>query len=176
MSKRLITITFSFFFLFYFDSAISMDLKVVYLDVDKIINQSNVGKDLTKQLKVLNKNNIKRFKESEKKLADNKASIEKKKNILSKEELSTKVNTLKKDINDHKKNIDIARTNIDKKRLEATNKILKALNKILSEYSSKNSISIILQKKNIVIGITELDITNQILELVNIDVKTIKLN
>ena len=55
MLKRLITITFSF--LFYFDSAISMDLKVVYLDVDKIINQSSVGKDLTKQLKVLNDNN-----------------------------------------------------------------------------------------------------------------------
>ena len=174
MLKRLITITFSF--LFYFDSAISMDLKVVYLDVDKIINQSSVGKDLTKQLKVLNDNNIKRFKESEKKLADIKVSIVKQKNILSKEEFSIKANTLKKDVNDYKKNIDIARKNIDKKRLEATNKILKILNKILSEYSSKNSISLILQKKDIVIGMTELDITNQILELVNIEVKTIKLN
>ena len=174
MLKRLITITFSF--LFYFDSAISMDLKVVYLDVDKIINQSSVGKDLTKQLKVLNDNNIKRFKESEKKLADIKVSIVKQKNILSKEEFSIKANTLKKDVNDYKKNIDIARKNIDKKRLEATNKILKILNKILSEYSSKNSISLILQKKDIVIGMTELDITNQILELVNIEVKTVKLN
>jgi outer membrane protein len=174
MLKRLITITFSF--LFYFDSAISMDLKVVYLDVDKIINQSSVGKDLTKQLKVLNDNNIKRFKESEKKLADIKVSIVKQKNILSEEEFSIKANTLKKDVNDYKKNIDIARKNIDKKRLEATNKILKILNKILSEYSSKNSISLILQKKDIVIGMTELDITNQILELVNIEVKTVKLN
>ena len=153
-----------------------MDLKVVYLDVDKIINQSSVGKDLTKQLKVLNDNNIKRFKESEKKLADIKVSIVKQKNILSEEEFSIKANTLKKDVNDYKKNIDIARKNIDKKRLEATNKILKILNKILSEYSSKNSISLILQKKDIVIGMTELDITNQILELVNIEVKTVKLN
>ena len=46
----------------------------------------------------------------------------------------------------------------------------------MSEYSSKNSISLIIQKKNIVIGKSDLDITSQILELVNAKIKSVKLN
>ena len=65
---------------------------------------------------------------------------------------------------------------LDKKRLEATAKILDILNPILSDYSSKNSISLIIQKKNIVIGKTELDITSQILKILNTKIKTVKLN
>ena len=62
------------------------------------------------------------------------------------------------------------------KKLEATTKILNVLNTILSEYSSKNSISLIIQKKNIVIGKSELDITKPILDLVNAKIKSVKLN
>ena len=48
-----------------------------------------------------------------------------------------------------------------------TIKLLEAINPILTEYSTKNSISIMLQKKNIVIGDTRLDITSKILEIIN---------
>ena len=65
---------------------------------------------------------------------------------------------------------------LDKKRLEATAKILDILTPILSDYSSKNSISLIIQKKNIVIGKSELDITSQILKTLNTKIKTVKLN
>ena len=46
----------------------------------------------------------------------------------------------------------------------------------MSEYSAKNSISLIIQKKNIVIGKSDLDITSQILKLVNAKIKSVKLN
>ena len=65
---------------------------------------------------------------------------------------------------------------VNKKRIEATSKILTALKPILAEYSEKNSISLILEKKTVVIGKSELEITNQILELVNKKIKNIKLN
>ncbi len=47
---------------------------------------------------------------------------------------------------------------------------------ILENYSKSNDISIILRKKDIVIAKTNLDITNEIIELVNSKVKKINLN
>ena len=174
MLKILFTII--FLFLLYFNPSISDDLKIVYVDIDKVLLQSNAGKAITKQLENLNKNNIKKFKEQEKKIASNENDILKKKNILSEEEFKKKVNNLQIDIKNFKENINNSRVDLDKKRLEATAKILDILNPILSDYSSKNSISLIIQKKNIVIGKTELDITSQILKILNTKIKTVKLN
>ena len=91
-------------------------------------------------------------------------------------EFEIKVKTLQKEIVSFKKNINISRNKLDSKRIEATTKILDVLNPILSEYSAKNSISLIIQKKNIVIGKSDLDITSQILKLVNAKIKSVKLN
>ena len=61
-------------------------------------------------------------------------------------------------------------------RDNAANKLLVAINEILKEYSLKNSISLMIDKKNIVIGKTQLDITNDILELLNKKISNISLN
>ena len=172
MLKKFIIITFSF--LLYFNSAISNDLKIVYVDIDKIINESDVGEDITRQLEDLNNKNIKKFKEKEKTLENEEKKIIKQKNILAKEEFEKKVILLQKNVRNFKKEINTSRINLDKKRLEATAKILNVLNPILSEYSVKNSISLIMQKKNIVIGKSDLDITGEILKLVNAKIKSVK--
>ena len=57
--------------------------------------------------------------------------------------------------------------------LELTNKMINEINKILTKYASDNSISIIVQKKNIIIGKSELDITETILKEFNNQVKSI---
>ena len=59
---------------------------------------------------------------------------------------------------------------------ELTKKLLNHINPILAEYSDKNSISLIVDKKSIVLGKTELDITEKIINLLNEKVKEIKLN
>ena len=174
MLKRLILITFSF--LLSFNMALADDLKIAFVDIDGIISQSIAGKEITKTLNNLNNKNSKKFKEKEKKLVDEENNIIKQKNILSKEELDIKIKTLQGNVINFKKDVNIARADLDKKRLEATAKLINVLNIILSEYSKKNSISLIIQKKNIVIGKTELDITSQILKLVNAKIKNVKLN
>tara|TARA_B100000579_G_scaffold433893_1_gene453561 strand:- start:438 stop:611 length:174 start_codon:yes stop_codon:yes gene_type:complete len=54
--------------------------------------------------------------------------------------------------------------------------ILKTLSPILTEYSKNNNISLIMDKKNIIIGKTELNITKEILILLDEKIKKIKLN
>ena len=60
-------------------------------------------------------------------------------------------------------------------KLDAKIFLIKKLNTILSDYSKENSISIILPKNNIIIGKSELDITEKIIKIINQEVKKIEL-
>ena len=70
----------------------------------------------------------------------------------------------------------MARENINKLRIEATSKLISKLSPILQEYAKKNSISLILQKKNIIMGKKEIEITEEILSITNNEIKEIKIN
>ena len=63
---------------------------------------------------------------------------------------------------------------INKINIKNTKKILKHLNPIITKYVEENSISIVLPKKNIIVGKKNLDITDTILKLFNGEIKTIE--
>ena len=52
-------------------------------------------------------------------------------------------------------------------RIDKTNQMLQSLNVILSKYADENNISLVIQKKFIVIAKSGLDITNEILNIFN---------
>ena len=56
--------------LFTTNSVYAKDLKIVYIDTDRILNESNVGKDIKKQLDLINKKNISKFNQIEKELVE----------------------------------------------------------------------------------------------------------
>ena len=98
------------------------------------------------------------------------------KNILSKEDFTKQVKSLRKEAIDYE-NI---RRNLIKESnnrfIKAQSELVKKLTPILGKYSQDNDISLILQKKMVVIGKTELDITKDILELTNKEINSIKVN
>ena len=64
---------------------------------------------------------------------------------------------------------------LNKLKDESAKLILKNINEIISEYSAQNSISMIVEKKSIIIGKSELNITKDILDLLNKKIKKIEL-
>ena len=159
------------FFFFFFSNYLLAENKIVFINIDKIINESKIGKKFNEQLdksyKKINEELLLAKKEIEKKEKE----INNQKNILSEEQLNKKLNELRNVINDHnlkKRNIDI---NFRDQKIKQTNVLVQNLNKILAKYAEDNSISFVLQKKNIVIGKNDLDITNQIMEIFNKEVK-----
>ena len=98
------------------------------------------------------------------------------KNVLSKEEFENKIKDLRSEISNYQKERNKTSNEIAKQRINASTKLIKKLTPILEEYSKKNSIRIIVQKKHIVMGKKEDDITKDILDLVNQKVKSIKLD
>ena len=169
-------ISLSFLLLFAFNPINSNEINIVYVDTDKILNESNVGKNIKKQVDVINDKNISKFKKIEEQLKTEEKKISQQKNIISKEEFEKKVNALRINANKFNKDVNDSKKDLVLKKNIATKKLLDDLTSILSEYASKNSIHIILQKSLIIIGREDLDITDSILTIVNKRVKNIKLN
>ena len=61
-------------------------------------------------------------------------------------------------------------------QIKATGKLLEHLQPILSDYSKSNAISLILQKKDIIIGRNDLNITDDIIKILNKKIKKIDIN
>lgn len=152
------------------------NLKIAYVDIDKILSQSKVGIKINKNMENLIKKKNKEFQKIEEDLKKKDAEIIKQKNILSKEELNKKISDIQNKLNDYRVKKEKFNNEINQKRLNATGELVVFLNKILGKYAADNSISLVIQKKNIVIGKSELDITKQILEIFNKEVKDVKLN
>jgi outer membrane protein len=151
----------------------SEETKIVYVDVQSILENSNVGKKAFDNLNDLIKKNKNNFVEIENQLKSEENEILKQKNIISENELNAKISDFQNKINDYNLKKQKFTKEVNDQRLNVTNNLLKSLNLILSDYASKNEISIILQKKNIIIGKSTLDVTKDVLKIFNENIKTI---
>ena len=140
------------------------------------MNQSIVGKSLNSQLDKIHKANLEEFKINEEDLKKEEVLILSQKNVLSEEDYKNKVNLFKEKLNSYKKKRQEKIDLVTKKRMNATANLLKKINPILSNYSKENGISIIFRKQDIVLARTDLDITEQIIEAINLKIKKIDLN
>ena len=154
----------------------SENLLIVYIDMDKVMNETVAGKSIVNQLDKIHKLNIAEFEKIESELKSEEALILSKKNIISEDEYIKEVNILKKKIEEYKNSRKKKIDSVTQKKATATTNLLKQLNPILANYSKEKNISIILRKKDMIIARSDLDITNAIIELVNSKVKKIKLN
>ena len=149
---------------------------IVYIDMEKILNESKSGMSINKQLEKIHKMNIKEFKKIEDELKKKEESIIAQKNILSKQDYTKKIKILRDNTNTYRKNRQEKINLLTKKRMESSSKLLSIINPILSDYSKVNNISIILQKKNVVLAKTDLNITNKIINILNLKIESINLN
>ena len=164
-----------FFLIFFSKISISHENKIAYLDLNVIMANSIAGKSINNQLEKKHKKNIKNFEKIEEKLKKEESEIIAQKNSISKEEFEKKIINLRNKANDYRKERTDNLNNLNNQRLDATNKMITLIRPILSEYSEKNSISLIIQKRNIIIGKTSLDITSDILKIVDEKIKEISL-
>ena len=153
------------FFIFFNINVFAED-KVVFIDLNFLIQNSLAGKSLNSQLKNIQKENLTFFKKKEKKLKSDESKILKQQNVLSKTEFDKLINILSNDVNTYNKEKKNKINNFKKKTNRSRLLFVSILQPILAEYSDKENISLIVQKKNILLGKSDLDITNNILELI----------
>ncbi len=167
---------FLLFFFLIFHTNLFAEEKIFYLDVNFLLSESEAGKYINNELQIINNKNIEEFKKIENSIKTEEEKLLKQKNILKEEKFNNKANKLKEKYKSYQELKNTKNNDLKILRDKAGNQILKIINEILSEYSTKNKISIIMEKKNIVIGKTELDITKNILSLLNTKIKKVELN
>ena len=157
-----------FFLLFsFFSLNVYSDDKIFYLDVDKMLNESKKGKKIIKELDKINNDNITQFKLQEDELKKIEQNITNVKNIISKDDLNSKIDELKKKISTY--NLDKRKKikDFENKKNQELKNFLIQVTPIIESYMEANSINIILEKKNIFIANSKYDITIEIIKLID---------
>tara|TARA_B100001093_G_scaffold384659_1_gene370384 strand:+ start:80 stop:580 length:501 start_codon:yes stop_codon:yes gene_type:complete len=145
--------------------------EVVYIDMSYILSNSNHGKSILDELEKKNKNNIKELELKEKIIKDLEKNISNQRNILSKNEFEKKINDLKTKVKVFRNDKDKLVKEFNNLKNNEIKNFMKNVEPLVSEYIKTNSINIVLDKKNVIIGKKDLDITYEILEVVNKNIK-----
>ena len=153
-------------FFFYINVAYSKN-NIAYLDVQLIIDKSDLGKFYKK--KISNKyDTIKiELEKKETSIKDEQILIDNQKNILKEDEIKKKIKKLNNQVINYKTLRNEYSKNILEEKKNYSVKILKLLNPIITNYVEINNIDLVIEKKNILVGIKSLDITFNILEILN---------
>ena len=141
--------------------------KIVYLDLDYILSNSNKGKNILSDLDKKNNENIKILKSKEEILKTEEENLLKQKNIISNEAYNEKVKNLKNKVNIFRSEKNQLVTAFKKHRENKINDFIKIVDNILGEYVKANSIDLVLNKKDIIMGKNSFNITEEILKKVN---------
>ena len=157
-----------FFFIIILNTNVLAEKKIVYFDIDYIISNCNIGKSILKKLKNDEDIKIAEFKEKEKNLKDEENKILASKNIVSENAFKEKILEFQNKIKIYEdlrsKEIEI----LKKKRNEEISKLLDQINPIIQEFMKKNSIGIVIDKKNIFIADKNYDITDDLINEINL--------
>tara|TARA_B100002019_G_scaffold241880_1_gene218036 strand:- start:173 stop:700 length:528 start_codon:yes stop_codon:yes gene_type:complete len=174
--NKSINLIYIFLILFLFLSSNLRADTIVYIDIDKILQNSKAGKLVIEKLNKTNEKNIKNFKKIEEDIKKEEKDLVAKKNVLSTEEFEKKLRELNNKINDYRETRRNAIDSVTKNRIAATADFAQKIKPILTDYAKENNIDMIIQKKNIIMGKSELDITKIILDIVDKEISKLKIN
>ena len=147
-----------------------------FLDFKFILNESNAGKKAQIFLKTKLEKGIKELKSKEKNIQDEEKKIIQKKKIISPEEYRKKVSGLRSKVSSLQKERNKLLDSVAKQRSAAKKELLKNLNPIIKKYMEDNKIRMVVDKKSLLLADENLNITKEILDLLNKKLNTIKLN
>ena len=163
-------IYFLLLFFFFVNESYSKN-NIAYLDVQSIIDKSDLGifykKKISKKYEIIKLE----LEKEETLIKDDQMLINNQKNILKEEEIKKKIKKLNDKMIKYQKSKNEFSKNIIEDKKNYSVKILKVLNPLLTNYVENNNIDLVIEKKNILVGIKSMDITPNILEILNQETK-----
>ena len=147
-----------------------------YLDFKYILNESIAGKKAQESLKKKLNDGVAALNKKEKNFLEEEKKIIQQKKLISSEEYKNKISELRKKAANLQKERNKLVNDVSKQRSKAKNELLKNLNPIIKEYMISKNIKMVIDRKNLILADKELDITKDIVNLLNKKLKEVKLN
>ena len=149
--------------------------KVSYIDIDYILTNALAGKEILNLLKKEEESKINEFKSNENDLKNEENRILAKRNLISKEEINKELKLLKDKFQKYNqvklKEIDALKNKRNRNIVNFINQI----NPIIEKYMTDNSIYMLLDKKNVFIASKDYDVTKNLIELIDNQIKTLEI-
>ncbi len=169
--KKTKLFTFILFFLFTFIKvAYSID-KIAILDLDSLLEKTNYGKKIIADLNLLNEQNLKSLQKIEADIKLNQEDIKKQKNLLSEEELAKKVNKLNSNIIEFQKKKNNLVSNFNLQKKNKLDEFFKMIIPEIEKYIDEKNINLVFDKKNIFIANKKNNITDEIIRIIDENLK-----
>tara|TARA_B100000424_G_scaffold261959_1_gene247492 strand:- start:311 stop:823 length:513 start_codon:yes stop_codon:yes gene_type:complete len=168
---RLFKFLIIFILCFNFTNFLYASEKIAFIDINYIINNSSKGKKILSNLEKIDEKNRNELDLLQKKIKKENEEIKKIKNVVTKEELTKKIDNHKKNIeNFNKKRSALSKSLMDLKKKQ-TFEIVKQIGPIVEKYMKEKSIDVVLKNETLYISKSNYDITKEILEIVNKEIK-----
>ena len=149
--------------------------KISYIDMKFVLNNSQAGKGAQDFLKKTFTERQKYFLDTENKLKKQEKDLLSKKTTLSKEDYIKKSDELRKSVIKYQKERRETLDKIAKQRSESRQKLLEKIDPIVKKYMDENDISLIIDKKNLLAGKSDLDLTDIIIQKLNKELPSLNL-
>lgn len=145
--------------------------ETAFVDIDYIIANSNIGKKVLEKIDKLDKKNIENLQKKNKSLNELEILIKNKQNVVSEEAFNKEVISFREKVQEFKneKNQIVKNFN-DYKKKELEN-IFKKIGPIINNYMEENSVSVLFDTKNIFMGSKKSNLTEDILNRINKELK-----
>lgn len=140
---------------------------ISFIDLDKLVKDSKYGKNLILELEKIKTNDLKNLKSKKDEIIKFETDLKKKKNILSNDELKKEIKKLEENYLVFKKNENLINQKFERKKNDDLINFFKMINPLIEDYMKINSIDILVDKKNIFIGMSKYDITDDIITIIN---------
>lgn len=170
--KKILIIIFICFFSFNYSLADTP----YFLDFKMILNESTAGKKAQTYLKNKLDKGFKDLNSKKDKILDEEKKIVQQKKVISNEEYKKKISELRSTVSSLQKERNTLIESVAKQRAKAKSELLKNLNPIVKNYMKEKKIRMVVDKKNVLLADENLDITKDIITLLNQKLKSIKLN
>ncbi len=162
-------------FLFLNASYALAEQKIVILDLKLLLNNSKAGSGAQNFLKKSYSKSVKKFTGVEKNLKKEETDLLKKKTVLSKEEYKKKSDELRKKVILYQTERRTTFDNISSQRSKSRDILIKKIDPILNAYMKENKITLVVDKKNVLGGIPEIDITAFIMKQLDKELPSLNL-
>ena len=164
-----------FLFLFSFNQLVLAD-NTYFIDFTRVLNQSKAGAEAQEKLKKKFESENKKFLTEEENIKKQENELISQKKALSNDDYQKKLDELRKKVSKLQSDKQNSLNEIAKSRAKAREELLKNVNPILKTYMEENKIRIVVDKQSVILGDTELEITEKIIEILNQKLSSIKIN
>ena len=143
----------------------ALDTKIAYIDSQKILYESQAGKEAYKQLSAMKDQRAAELEKKQEKLKTMNEQLQAKSATMStaaRDDMEAKYD---KELKEYNRTLKDAQDDLKRKEMEFLKPFSKDLDEIIKTYSEKNGIDIVLDKQNpaVVYAAPKIDITSQII-------------